>query len=105
MQRVDLNKPGEKKKIIVAAALGLVAIVFIWWVLFGFGGGGTPTTVRTSASPTPQRVAQKPGSSSNQVVSPAVQDFAAFTEVRYQRSSYDAPEARRNIFAYYEPPP
>jgi len=104
MQRVDLNKPGEKKKIIVAAGLGLVAILFLWWALFGFGGGGTPTTARTTASPTPQRVAQNPGRSSNQVVSPEVKDLANYTEVNYHPSPYNAPEARRNIFAYYEPP-
>ena len=28
-----------------------------------------------------------------------------FLPVEYQRSSYDAPEAKRNIFAYYVPPP
>jgi hypothetical protein len=34
-----------------------------------------------------------------------VKNLQAFTEVVYQPSSYNAPEARRNIFAYYEPPP
>ncbi|HJP94968.1 MAG TPA: hypothetical protein VJ875_23610 [Pyrinomonadaceae bacterium] len=104
MQRVDLNKPGEKKKIIVAAGLGLVAIVFLWWALFGFGGGGTSSTARPTVSPTPQRVAQNAGRSANQVVSQEVESFKNYTEVIYQRSSYDAPDARRNIFAYYEPP-
>ena len=104
MQAVDLSKPGEKKKIIVAAGLGLVAIMFLWWALFGFGSG-TPTAARPSASPTPQRAAQNTGRPSNPGVSQEVKPFEAFTEVRYQPSSYNAPEARRNIFAYYEPPP
>ncbi len=43
MQLVDLSKPGEKKKLIGAAVLGLVAIVFLWWMLIGFDSG-TPTT-------------------------------------------------------------
>ena len=104
MQSVDLNKPGEKKKIVVAGGLGLVAILFLWWALFGFGSSTPPTAARPSASPTPQRTAQNTGRPSNTRVSPEVQDYAAFTEVKYQPSSYNAPEARRNIFAYYEPP-
>jgi len=31
-------------------------------------------------------------------------DLGRFTEIRYEPSSYNAPEAKRNIFAYYEPP-
>ena len=104
MQRVDLNKPGEKKKIVIAAGLGLVAIVFLWWALFGFGGGGTSTTARPTASPTPQRTAQNAGRSNPTAVSADVKPFAAYTEIVYQPSSYNAPEAKRNIFAYYEPP-
>jgi hypothetical protein len=104
MQRVDLNKPGEKKKIVIAAGLGLVAIVFLWWALFGFGGDGAPSTVRTTASPTPQRAAQNADRSNPRPVSADVKPFEAYTEIKFQPSSYNAPEAKRNIFAYYEPP-
>jgi len=104
MQRVDLNKPGEKKKIVIAAGLGLVAVVFLWWALLGFGGGGTPTTARPTASPTPQRTAQNAGRSNPTTVSADVKPFEAYTEIKFQPSSYNAPEAKRNIFAYYEPP-
>ena len=104
MQSVDLNKPGEKKKILVAAGLGLAAILVLWWALFGFGSG-TRTAARPTASPTPQRTAQNTARPSNPVVSTEVKNLEAFTEVVYHPSSYNAPEARRNIFAYYEPPP
>ena len=30
MQVVDLNKPGEKKKLLIAAGLGLGAILVLW---------------------------------------------------------------------------
>ena len=104
MQSVDLSKPGEKKKIIVAAGLGLVAVVFLWWALFGFGSSTPQTASRPSATPTPQRTAQNGGRPSNPGVSQEVKPFEALTEVKYQPPSYNAPEARRNIFAYYEPP-
>ena len=41
----------------------------------------------------------------NNTPSPEVNDLTRFVEIVYTRSSYNAPEARRNIFAYYEPPP
>jgi hypothetical protein len=103
MQLIDLSKPGEKKKVIWAASLGLVAIVFLWWTLFGFGSSSTTSTTRPAPSPVPQRGSQNIASTTS-TTSPEVNDLAAFTEVLYVRSSYVAPEARRNIFAYYEPP-
>lgn len=103
MQRVDLSKPGEKKKLIAAAGLGLGAIIVLYWVLIGFGSS-PPATVRPAATPTPQRttpqVAQQPGGT----VTPEVKSVEVFTEVRWETPSYEAPEARRNIFAYYEKP-
>ena len=104
MQLIDLSKPGEKKKLIWAAGLGLVAIVFLWWTLFGFGSSSTTSTTRPTASPAPQRGSQNIASTTN-ATSPEVNDLTAFTEVVYVRSSYVAPEAKRNIFAYYVPPP
>src|SRR5215207_4381528 len=99
MALVDLSKPGEKKKLIWAAALGFVAILFLWWTLIGFDSG-TPTVAR----PTPQRTAQQNAPRTNGTVSPEVKSLEAYTEVRYEPASYNAPEAKRNIFAFYEPP-
>jgi len=104
MQLVDLSKPGEKKKVIWAAVLGLVAIVFLWWTLIGFGSGPKPgTTARATPTPTPQR--PNPRSAANgTAASPDINSFAAFTEIRYEPSSYTPPEPKRNIFAFYVPP-
>jgi hypothetical protein len=104
MQLIDLTKPGEKKKVIWAAGLGLVAIVFLWWTLFGFGSSSTSSSTRPAPSPLPQRGSQNIASTNNTAAAD-VNDLTAFTEVDYRRSSYLAPEARRNIFAYYVPPP
>lgn len=103
MALVDLTKPGEKKKLIFAAVLGLGAILVLYWVLIGFDSRPQPT--RTTATATPQRsttTAQRPAAATP--VSPAVLDAAKFAPIDYEPSSYNAPEAKRNIFAYYEPP-
>jgi hypothetical protein len=110
MPAIDLNKPGEKKKLIIAAVLGFVAILFLWWTLFGFGSSGSNSrvTVRPAAgSPSPQsgggRAQGNPPRPGDTVASAGL-ELSTIQEVVYQPSSYDAPEARRNIFSYYVPP-
>ena len=103
MALVDLSKPGEKKKLIFAAVLGLGAILDLYWVLIGFDG--RPPARTTTASASPQRPAsntQRPAA----VVpaSQAVIDATRMAPIEYVPASYNAPEAKRNIFAYYEPP-
>jgi hypothetical protein len=102
---LDLNKPGEKKKLIWAAVLGLVAIIVLWWTFIGFGSRSSSTATRPAASPTPQRATQQNTQRPDGNVSPDVKKLQDFTEVTYEPASYNAPEAKRNIFAYYEPPP
>ena len=106
MPLVDLNKPGEKKKLIWAAVLGLVAVIFLWWTFVGFGSSSSRASVRPAATPaaTP-RPGQQNASNGDQRASADILDLAAFRPVDFQPSSYDAPEARRNIFSYYVPPP
>lgn len=104
MQSVDLSKPGEKKKLVGAVVLFVVALAVLWWVLFG-SDSGTPatTTARPSQSPGQQRPGQAAARNGN---TPATElNLAVLRPITYQPSSYNAPEARRNIFAYYEPPP
>ena len=106
MALVDLNKPGEKKKLIWAAVLGLVAIIFLWWTFVGFGSSSSRATVRPAASPTPQRADGQNNTAVND--RRPTQNVVALADIRpidYKPSSYDAPEAKRNIFAYWEPPP
>jgi len=106
MQAIDLTKPGEKKKVIAAAALGFVALLVLWWVVFGFGGSrNTNTPPRAAATPTPARntrpgAQQQPG----QTVSSDVASAVMWAPISYEPSAYNAPEAKRNIFAYYVPP-
>jgi hypothetical protein len=104
MELADLSKPGEKKKLIYAAVLGLAAIIMLWWVFFGFGSSTPTTASRPQPSPSPQRGGQTAQRPSSPTASQEVKNAANWAEVRYDPSSYDAPEAKRNIFAYYEPP-
>jgi len=102
MQLVDLSKPGEKKKLIMAGALGLGAILVLWWALFGFGSStARPTRTSTTTPAQPRNTQTTPR---QPAVTSAVQTYENLTPVIYEPSSYSAPEAKRNIFAYYEPP-
>jgi hypothetical protein len=107
MALVDLSKPGEKKKLIFAAVLGFGAILILYWALIGFDSRPAQPT-RPTATASPQRsttTAQRTAPATSAPVSQQVQDAAKFAPIDYEPSSYSAPEAKRNIFAYYEPPP
>ena len=105
MALVDLSKPGEKKKLIFAGALGLGAILVLYWALIGFDSRPTPTTRPTaSASPSRSTTTATQRTAPAAQVSQQVVDAAKFAPIVYEPSSYSAPEAKRNIFAYYEPP-
>ena len=104
MALVDLSKPGEKKKLIFAGVLGLGAIIVLYWVLIGFDSR-PPAQTRTTPAATPQRptsTAQRPAAPVP--VSQQVLEASRLAPIEFLPSSYNAPEAKRNIFAYYEPP-
>ncbi len=62
MKFADISNPEERKKLIWAIVLGLFAIVFLWWTLFGFGSNPKPTVKRTNTNsgpgPAPRRVGE-----------------------------------------------
>ena len=105
MEITNPRSTDERKKLIVALVLGLVAIIFLWWTFVGFGGGSKPVNRNSAlATPTPVR---------RTVVDPAQPQTA--TEMRDPLKQLapiilpvvvtGVPEPRRNIFAYYEKPP
>ena len=104
MKKVDLNNSNERKKLIWAVGLGLVAIVFLWWTFFGFGSSAPPanrTTTRVQAPANQPRVTQN--NSPNAVAIES--DLPNLRPVVYEPVYPPATEPRRNIFVYFEPPP
>ncbi|HJU92389.1 MAG TPA: IPT/TIG domain-containing protein [Pyrinomonadaceae bacterium] len=107
MQGIDLTKPGEKKKLVGAVVLGVVAIAVLYWVLIGFDSGTPTTTPRPTPSSAQQQQSPRSTQTATRTGGTATEEVATllpFRPVVYQPSSYNAPEARRNIFAYYVPP-
>jgi hypothetical protein len=107
MQMTDSRNPGERKKLLWAGALGLVAIVLLWWTFFGFGSSA-PKVSTIPASGTKPSLTSRP--TTGKVQPPANVELTGdlldqLRPVNYLNSVQNVPEARRNIFAYYVPPP
>lgn len=83
---------------IAAGVLGLVAVLVLGYVFFG--GSSTKTTtprpVAGGPTPTPTR---------GQMIDIPPDDPSIYQTVVYNGFVPKVPEADRNIFAYYEPPP
>ena len=99
MKFFDPNNPNEKKKMIAAGALGLVALIVLGYVFFG-GSSKTPSNTNAIArnSPTPRAPAGPTP------VDTTPDDCSYCREVIYNGSIPPYSEANRNIFAYYIPP-
>ncbi len=102
MQLFDPNNPNEKKKIIAAAVLGLVAILVLGYLFLG-GGSTKPPTNRASTSPAPSP-ARRPNIPPSDDAA-LDEDISIFQPVVYNGTIAGASEADRNIFSYYVPPP
>ena len=98
----DLSKPGEKRKLIWASILGLVALVFLWWTFIGFGSSSSTNTQRGTATPT--RRGTQAVTNPNDPSQTLNDLIASLREVKVLPVNINVPEARRNIFAFYEPP-
>jgi hypothetical protein len=96
------KSPTERNKIIAAIVLGFVALAALY---MAFGRGmfaTTATSVNVKASPTPGSSAAD--TRKQEMPTQAQQNFyEATTPVVYSPTNYGAPEAGRNIFAFYEP--
>jgi hypothetical protein len=104
MQATDIRNPSERNKLILAGALGLVALLFLWWTFFGFGGSSKTSVQRPAGQSPPSATNRVPSRlSPPSVVEPNAPAQEDLRPVVYPRP-ISAPEAGRNIFVYYEPP-
>lgn len=109
MAFLEGKSSAEKKKIIAAAVLGVVSLLALY-MAFGrsfFGGSTTTATTKASPTPTPKTQANSTNTG-NQLRVPAADDNVEnliVPVVYIPGNSYGAPDAGRNIFAFYEPPP
>lgn len=99
MKFFDPNNPNEKKKMIAAAVLALVALVVLGYVFFG-GSPSKPTTNQTAARPSPTA---RPGA--KETPPETGEDSSIYKPVEPSWVVPAVADADRNIFAFYEPPP
>ena len=107
MKLADISNPEERKKLIWAMVLGLFAIVFLWWALFGFGSSPKPAVKQSNSNsnrgPGPRRVGDTvTAQTANDIKSDPWEHLRPLVVTGFVPS---APEAKRNIFVYYEKPP
>jgi hypothetical protein len=103
MQISDINNPAERKKLIAALAFAVTVLLLLWWTFVGFGGTATTNQPRTAATPSPtrtQRAAEVPQSAQELKGTQLEQ----LSPVNWPGAPPGVPEAKRNIFAYYEKP-
>jgi hypothetical protein len=90
---------------IAAVVLGIVALIALY-LAFGRSLFGSSTTAKTTVSPTPKPSAAPQSNGDNVMPTASEQDFVyQTTPVDYVPGNAHAPDAGRNIFAFYEPPP
>lgn len=107
MAILEGKSPAEKKKIIAAAVLGVVSLVALYLAFGRSFFGGSSTTATTKASPSPSPKTPTPTASNNnpfRLPSKTEDDLNMIVPVVYNPGSSAAPDAGRNIFAFYEPP-
>jgi len=103
MQRIDINNPAERKKLFWAIGLGVIAIIFLWWAFFGFGSSRKPT--RNTAQLPVAGIGTTQPQSQTQTPTEIREDLVnQLRPIHVDSYFVSAAEARRNIFAYYEPP-
>ena len=101
MQLFDPNNPNEKKKIIAAVVLAIVAIGVLGYLFLGGSGSKKPATPRPTATQTVTTKQPK----GDQATDIPDDDPSKYQPIVFNGTVPAVSEADRNIFSYYEPPP
>ncbi|HKX84357.1 MAG TPA: hypothetical protein VJL58_09060 [Pyrinomonadaceae bacterium] len=107
MNPFEGKTPSERNKIIAAGVLGVLALVSLFFA-FGRGLFASSAKQTVSATPTPKPAAAATPANPDAFKMPSAdeQTFAYTTiPVVYNPATHSAPDAGRNIFAFYEPAP
>lgn len=100
------NSASERNKKIAAVVLCVLALVALYFA-FGrslFGSGKTTAATPTPTPRTPSSSRSKPDNVN--IPTQNEQDFVyQTTALNYRPGNFHAPDPKRNIFAFYEPPP
>jgi len=107
MKLFEGKSPAERNKIISAGLLGALSLGSLWIAFGGSIFSSKPNVTVSAASPTPKSSpAPNAGKDDLQMPSRDEQDSIYSTiPVLYSPGNFSAPDAGRNIFAFYEPPP
>src|SRR5438309_6486023 len=105
MQLFDPNNPNEKKKIIAAAVLGIVAISFLGYLLLGGSSSKKPTISTARPTPTPAQPAGANATNKAVVTELTPDDLTNLQPIPGSWAVPAVQDPNRNIFAYYEPSP
>lgn len=110
MASTDENPKSERKKMIAAAALGLVALLTLWYAFFGSSPKTTTTATKsTNSGAGAPRSTATTGDGRGSIIpinstGDAPLDIPRPVPVEDEPPPA-VPEAGRNIFAFYVPPP
>jgi hypothetical protein len=101
----DIQNPNERKKLIGAGILGVLAIALLWWTFVGFGAPAkiSPTAGSDPKTPTTNRPTTSKGKPQS-VVEVREDLLDQLRPVSFEYSLPYAQEPKRNIFVYYEKP-
>lgn len=106
MKIFEGKSPTERNKIIAALVLGALALFAIGYNVIGFFPS-RKTSVSVTASPSPKTTVSPVGDTQISALPSAAESNFVYTTtpVVYNPGVFYAPDAGRNIFAFYEPPP
>ena len=105
MKLFEGKSPAEKNKIIAALVLGAMAVLAIGYNIIGLYSSPRKTSVTVTASPTPTASRRNNADIAALPNDEQINFEYTTTPVVYDQRAFYAPDAGRNIFAFYEPPP
>ena len=108
MKIFEGKSPAERNKTIAAIVLGVMALIALTYTFGGMFFSSKKTTVAVTVSPTPTPKTSVPKGDTQNSTLPSQEDVDfqyTTTPVVYIPGKFYAPDAGRNIFAFYEPPP